>query len=86
MNIKQRIVLFSTAVILALMLLFPPFYGVLPGKLIENTRYNFILTPSKFTYPDPEMPTRIDSATLLTQYLFIITISGILYFAFKEKE
>lgn len=84
MNTKQRVVLFSTAVILALMLLFPPFYGNMPDKFVENKGYHFILTPPEFTYV--EILTRIDFGVLFVQYLFIITIGGILCFAFKGKD
>lgn len=87
MNKKQRVTLFGTTVILVLMLLFPPFYkshthsvSVVP----ESMGYHFIFTP-----PSPEdtflVRSRIDFAVLFTQYLFITTIGGILYIAFKKK-
>ncbi len=84
MNKKQRVILFGTTVILVLMLLFPPFCAFRGLKGIENTGYHFIFTPPQFDYDD--MTSRIDSAVLFTQYLFITTIGGILYIAFKKKR
>jgi hypothetical protein len=50
---KPRTVLYSTALVLALMLLFPPFHVFLPNKYntVEiNMGYDFILTPPDYIF------------------------------------
>ena len=80
MNKKQRIVLFVTASLLILMLLFPPFGDKSQGVPVQ---YRFILAPS------PVYQSRNDF--IVTERLFaqasIVLVAGILCcFALKEKK
>lgn len=87
MNKKQRFVLFVTAAILVLMLLFPPIKYVNKGLEI-SMGYAFILIPpiSSIESLESNSVPIIDVALLSVQYLFSITIGGILWFAFKKNR
>jgi hypothetical protein len=82
---EKRIILFVTAAILALILLFPPFHTVYKGIDI-NSGYNFILNPPIPPITDLEIKisSNINIALLFIQYLFTVTIGGILWFVFKK--
>ncbi len=80
MNRKQRCALIASAVIIALMLLFPPFHwprGL--GGPVDNRGYGFL-----FDVPDGG-PT-VNIGTLLVQWLGVILVAGILWFAFQDKN
>jgi uncharacterized membrane protein (DUF106 family) len=83
---EKRIILFITAAILVLILLFPPFHTVYKGIDI-NSGYNFILNPPIPPITDLEIKisSNINIALLFVQYLFTVTIGGILWFVFKKK-
>ena len=78
MDKRQKVVLFITAGILILMLLVPPFSTYYKGNKIKDFGYHFIVDT-----PDPRAT--INMPKLLIQYIFVITIGGILYIAFKKK-
>ncbi|MBW1746463.1 MAG: hypothetical protein JRJ25_09240 [Deltaproteobacteria bacterium] len=82
---EKRIILFVTAAILALILSFPPFHTVYKGIDI-NSGYNFILNPPIPPITDLEIKisSNINIALLFIQYLFTVTIGGILWFVFKK--
>ena len=84
---EKRIILFVTAAILALILLFPPFHTAYKGIDI-NSGYNFILNPPIPPITDLEIKisSNINIALLFVQYLFIVTIGGILWFVFKKDN
>ncbi|MCJ7615366.1 MAG: hypothetical protein MUO43_02395 [Desulfobacterales bacterium] len=84
---EKRIILFVTAAILALILLFPPFHTVYKGIDI-NSGYNFILNPPTAPITDLEIKilSNINMALLFVQYLFTVTIGGILWFVFKKDN
>ncbi len=84
---QKRIILFVTAAILALILLFPPFHTVYKGIDI-NSGYNFILNPPIPPITDLEIKisSNINIALLFVQYLFTVTIGGILWFVFKKDN
>ena len=84
---EKRIILFVTAAILALILLFPPFHTVYKGIDI-NSGYNFILNPPIPPITDLEIKisSNINIALLFVQYLFTVTIGGILWFVFKKDN
>ena len=84
---KERIILFITAAILALILLFPPFHSVYKGIEI-NSGYTFILRPPIPSITDLEVKfaSNINVALLVVQYLFTVTIGGILWFVFKKDN
>jgi len=83
----QNFVLVATAFTLALILLFPPFYCIHGGEKVSMG--NFAI------FSPPALPTRnmqagfvasIDTFVLLVQYLFVVTIGGVLWFALQKKE
>ncbi len=86
MNKKQRFVLFVTAAILILMLLFPPIKYVNKGLEI-SMGYAFILIPpiSSIESLESKSVPIINVALLSVQYLFSVTIGVILWFAFKKN-
>jgi len=83
---KEEIILLTTAAILTLILLFPPFLAVYKGIEI-NSGYFFILSPPVPHITDSEISiaSNINIPLLFVQYLFTITIGGILWFVFKKK-
>ena len=78
MNKKQKIVLIITAVVLGLMLLFPPFYCLQGGLIKQIVGYSFIFSLSEKSYC-------VAKSTLFIQYLITIIIGVILVYVFKEK-
>lgn len=82
MNKNQRAILFATAFILIVMLLFPPFKFQFPTGAIANQGYSFILSPP--IYYD-EHKSSVDSILLLIQFLIVISVGGILFLALKPK-
>ena len=82
---KERIILLITVAILTLIVLFPPFLTVYKGIEI-NSGYSFILSPPipQITDLEIKFASNINIALLFVQYLFTITIGGILWFVFKK--
>ncbi|MBW1784039.1 MAG: hypothetical protein JRL30_25285 [Deltaproteobacteria bacterium] len=83
----QQFVLIATACILVFMLLFPPFYCFQGGE--KATMGNFSV------FSPPTLPTKtmeaglaanMDALVLFVQYLFVITIGGILWLALQRRE
>jgi len=75
MNDKQRKVLWVTAVVLLLMLLFPPFqtrYG-------DNAGYGCIANPPEYGEAS------VNVGTLFIQFFIICTVGSICWFACKDK-
>jgi hypothetical protein len=66
MNKTQRIILLSTAAILLLMLLFPPFYST-RGTAKVSKGYRFILNPIKMAYWDKEA--EMEAAKSFQEYI-----------------
>jgi hypothetical protein len=74
MNKKQRIVLYVCAAAIALMMLFPPFHG---GRSY-NTGCSFLLSPpSSYSHVNIEM--------LVIQWVAVLLVGGLLWFAMKDK-
>lgn len=80
MNKKQKTIVFAISFLLVAVLLFPPFHLDKGDEGDYNTGYSFILMPAKNDL------SKIDTAALFLQYLFIITIGSALFFAFKDKQ
>jgi len=76
----QKLVMLSTAAVLLLMLLFPPFHFVIKGKTTKRLGYSFIATPPQNPY------TRVDVGLLLTQCLIVAGIGVICWVAFRKDE
>lgn len=99
MNRTQRIVLFSIAFILFVMLLFPPFYSQFPVPPANNSfrsenpvhgRVVIILNQGySFLFSPPyfigDMKAPVNILLLLVQTLVVISIGGILFLALKSK-
>jgi len=83
MNKTQRAILFATAFILIVMLLFPPFKMQFPTGFIANQGYSFILSPPMY---DEYHKLPVDSILLLIQFLIVISVGGILFLALKSKQ
>ena len=77
MNKNQRIVLFATAGILLLMLLFPPFEHSLRH---ESIGYSCIASPPRGHLPS------VDIGTLFMQCLIVGAAGAICFFAFKNGK
>ncbi len=86
MNKKQKITLLSTAVIIAIMLVFPPYEVLNYNKVIIKSGYAFILNLPPYICPDDIVYASIKCSTLLTQIIGVLIIGGLIYFAFKEQE
>ena len=90
MNSNQTLVLIAVAVLLVLVLLFPPFYfpGFPESKFSPlpptNSGRAFILRPPDFEGGFAWGYTRVDVPQLLAEYLFIVT-AGLLFFAVLSK-
>lgn len=68
-NKNQNYVLFACAVVIALMLLFPPrYYG----------GYGFLFDPRRASW--------VNTGMLLTQWVGVAIIGGILLLALRDKE
>ena len=76
MNHWQRRILWITAAVLLLMLLFPPFHGP-KGNL--NFGYSFITNP-------PDKLATVNVGTLFIQCLIITGVGAICWFACKDKR
>ncbi|OPY82514.1 MAG: hypothetical protein A4E65_00814 [Syntrophorhabdus sp. PtaU1.Bin153] len=79
MNKKQRWILFSCAAIIALMLLFPPFYY--PTGLHGPTRN----MGYAFLFNAPESESTVNIGTLLVQWIGVLIVGAILWFAFRDN-
>ena len=90
MNKKQRTLLLVISAILLLMLLFPPYHIEYRGEMVRNMGYHFIGNPpvreSTLRGVTVEFGSKITSTTLLFQYLFTMSIGGILFFVLKDKK
>lgn len=76
MNRNQRIVLISTAIVIGLMILFPPFQS--PRRWNEYVGHYFILSP-------PADYVRVDSTLLIIQIVGALIIGGILFLTMKKS-
>lgn len=62
------------------MLLFPPFYCPLgPGGPAQNMGYEFL-------FDVPKGQATVNTGTLLVQWVGVILVVGILWFALRDKE
>lgn len=83
MNRKQKTVLIFVVVIIAIMLLIPPFhYYFKPGVAI-NLGYSFLFAPPMIY--SGRVQGSVDVGMLITQWLGVLIIGGIIVFMLKEK-
>ena len=83
MNTNQRIILLLYAVIIAVMMLFPPYEFEFPGHAVLSSQYGSILSPPRF---EDEAYMTIDSIRILVQGVGITLICGALLLFFKGKK
>ena len=83
MNKIQRMILFATAGLLIVMLLFPPFEAKDKG-MPANQGYAFILRAPRNFYGRPVGSVRVSLLGL--QFVIVTTAGGILFFAFKTER
>jgi hypothetical protein len=77
MNRIQRIILGTTASVIALMTLFPPYEVILSGQRL-SAGYTFLFNlPSSVSGYEGTLPANVDAKTLLVQ-IFATTIVGFL--------
>ena len=81
MSKNQKIVVFSTGVILLFMIIFPPFNVVRNGQIVRDYGYHFVITP-----PNKGRYVRINSERLLIQCLAIAGIGALCWFALKKPD
>jgi len=79
MNKKQRWVLFVSAAVIMLMLLFPPFHFVYTDRAPRNVGYGFLFDP-------PEGRPTVNAVMLLVQWVAVMSAGGILWLALRDKE
>lgn len=87
---RQRVTLFAAALVVAAMLLFPPFrysFGVRDGRE-TNIGYAFILTPPVLEMPARQYPVvaNVHWPLLLTQWAGVVLVAGMLVLAFRRGE
>jgi len=89
MNKNQRNILVIAALLIMLMMTFPPWQGTLPRMSIDhmtpimgNLGYHFILTP-------PGMRSElsfINTTLLVVQWTGVILVAGLVYFAAGKRN
>jgi hypothetical protein len=82
MNKNQKIVISVCAIIIFLMLLFPPFYIQLSGSIF-NMGYGFILNPPLYS---SSISASVDIAMLLAQWIGTLLLTAIAFFYFKSNN
>lgn len=80
MNRRQRRILFVAAAIIVAMLLFPPFQEHLRGGIIGNCGYGFLLSP-----PQSCDYATVDTSMLQAQFVGVVLVAGLLWFALRDK-
>ena len=78
MNKKQRWVLFVSAAVVILMLLFPPFHFPIRERAF-NAGYGCLFDP-------PEDRPTVNTGMLLVEWVAVILAGGILWFALRDKD
>ncbi|MDP2822725.1 MAG: hypothetical protein Q8O52_08610 [Sulfuritalea sp.] len=90
MNSKQRRILVVTATIIAITLLFPPYYFFLGIDVPRETNlgYSFVFSPPVLSVSrgasDPAVVANVHWALLLIQWVGVILIAGLLWLAAKD--
>lgn len=77
MNERQRKVLIYVAVILVITLLYPPFHKKLSEGRVIGAGYSFLF--------DPPYLATVDAVTLITQWIGVLIIGGIVFLLAKDK-
>ena len=77
MNKYQQKILFMSAAIIIFMLLFPPFQFHARNGILINEGYGFLFDQTKGT---------VNTGMLLAQWLAVILVGVILWFAVQNKK
>lgn len=77
MNLNQKILLIAVSVVVAGMLIFPPFNGRTGYGGIYNLGYSLILTPP--------IGGTVDVALLMTQWVGVLIVGTIVFFLLKDR-
>ncbi len=90
MNSRQRGILIAASAAIAVMLMFPPYYFYLGIDVPRETNigYSFVfnppvLRPSNGIY-DPAVVANVHWALLLTEWVGVLLVAGLLWFAAKD--
>jgi hypothetical protein len=83
MNKKQKNVLLITAILLGIVLIFPPFHHIGSEGREFGMGYSFILSPPRFSQSHYAT---IDSAALFVIALIIILIGSVVFYFFRGSE
>lgn len=85
MNSTQRLVMRVAGVVVALMIIFPPFRSEYQGGIVASSRYGFLLSP-----PEPinayAGASEVAAITLAVQVVAVLVSAAMFYFAAREKE
>ena len=83
LNARRRKILKALALVLALMLVFPPFILTVKGSTASVGYSLFIFPP---TYRDGLHPGTVNAYLLALQYLFAMTIGGIAFLLADDES
>jgi hypothetical protein len=87
MNNNQQKILIKTSWVIALMLAFPPYSIKNVKGVIIQSGYDFILDlPSKYLTSGFVIASELNVRSLIAQVFVVIIISGLLFFAKKDKQ
>ncbi|WP_134020597.1 hypothetical protein [Modicisalibacter xianhensis] len=78
MNENQKTIAILSAIVLFMMLIFPPFALHYSTGAMANVGYSFILDP-------PRNGAAVNISTLLVQWFFVVSIGGIAYRLSKDQ-
>ena len=78
MNEKQKNALIAVAVIIASMLLYPPFHRISSSGRSVGLGYHWLFEVGR--------EATVDIATLLVQWVGVLIVGGIVFFILKDDE
>lgn len=86
MNQKQKTVLLCTAVVVGLMVLFPPYVVMKYKQVVIKSGYGFLfdLPPYVSATSTAVIPATVNVATLLIQIFAVLVVGGLVYLALKK--
>jgi hypothetical protein len=82
MNRRQKSVLLAAIIVIALMLLFPPFQFRASNGAIANLGYGFLFDPPITAYASGS----VNQAMLITQWLAVLLAGGLGYLICKDQK
>jgi len=84
MNDKQKVTLVVVIVVIATMLLFPPFNFRGANGVIFNLGYGFLFSPP--TFEGSPLVGSVDTGMLVTQWIGVLVIGGVAFFMLKNRN